>query len=74
MRGFNRLLPFTGQHLSTYYWDRDLWMQAWEWQLNSKLYPYKPPFEIKTHFEEIPGPYLHYQLESNGAYAGGEYL
>ena len=51
--GFNRLFPFTGQHPSIYYWDRELWASAWEWQINSQLYPDEPPFRIKTKFEEI---------------------
>lgn len=51
--GFNRLLPFTGQSPSTYYWDRELWTDALEWQVNERLTPGQLPFKIKTRFAEI---------------------
>jgi len=50
--GFNRFLPFGNQHHSIYYWDRELWLSALEWQMNNNIYPYEPAFEIKTKFEE----------------------
>jgi len=51
--GFNRFAPFTGQHPSIYYWDRELWASAWEWQNNHHLDPEPPPFEMKTSFKEV---------------------
>lgn len=51
--GFNRFLPFTGQFLSTYYWDRELWTAALDWQVNERQRPGQPPFVIKTRFKEI---------------------
>jgi serine/threonine protein phosphatase 1 len=51
--GFNRFFPFTGQPASTYYWDRDLWAAAVEWQRNEHVYNRQVPFEIKTAFKEI---------------------
>ena len=51
--GFNRFLPFTGQTSSTYYWDRELWKDALEWQVNERLNPGQLPFQIKTRFKEI---------------------
>ncbi|MBN8856134.1 MAG: metallophosphoesterase [Sphingobacteriales bacterium] len=51
--GFNRFFRFMDQHPSTYYWDRELWAAAWEWQRSSRLYPHEPPFKIKTQFKEI---------------------
>jgi serine/threonine protein phosphatase 1 len=50
---FNRFFPFTTQHLSTYYWDRDLWRAAVEWQRSQHIYNRRAPFEIKTAFKEI---------------------
>jgi serine/threonine protein phosphatase 1 len=51
--GFNRFFPFTGQPSSTYFWDRDLWAAAVEWQLNERLNRQQVPFQIKTTFKEI---------------------
>jgi serine/threonine protein phosphatase 1 len=51
--GFNRFLPFTSQPASTYFWDRELWTAALEWQVNERLGPGQPPFQIKTQFREI---------------------
>jgi serine/threonine protein phosphatase 1 len=51
--GFNRFLPFTGQLPSTYYWDRDLWLAALDWQNTERLQPNLLPFKIKTSFQEI---------------------
>lgn len=51
--GFNRFFPFTGQPPSTYYWDRDLWATAVEWQRNEHIYHRQVPFEMKTAFKEI---------------------
>jgi serine/threonine protein phosphatase 1 len=51
--GFNRFFPFTGQHPSTYYWDRDLWAEAVGWQYNERVHPQQAPFQIKTAFKEI---------------------
>lgn len=51
--GFNRFAPFTGQHPSIYYWDRELWQSALEWQINKRLHLEQPPFETKTGFREI---------------------
>jgi serine/threonine protein phosphatase 1 len=51
--GFNRFAPFTGQPSSIYFWDRELWTAALEWQENERLTPGQPPFQIKTKFREI---------------------
>jgi serine/threonine protein phosphatase 1 len=51
--GFNRFFPFIGQHPSIYYWDRELWASAWEWQINKRLNPDQSLFELKTRFEEV---------------------
>jgi serine/threonine protein phosphatase 1 len=51
--GFNRFHPFNGQPPSTYYWDRELWTAALEWQVNERLKPGQPSFHIKTPFNEI---------------------
>jgi serine/threonine protein phosphatase 1 len=51
--GFNRFFPFTGQPPSTYYWDRDLWAAAVEWQREERVDRRQIPFQIKTAFKEI---------------------
>jgi serine/threonine protein phosphatase 1 len=51
--GFNRFLSFTSQSPSIYYWDRELWLSAMEWQVNEKLHPGQETFEMKTRFKEI---------------------
>ncbi len=51
--GFDRFLPFAGQFPPTYYWDRELWASALEWQTYERSNPGQCPFEIKTKFKEI---------------------
>lgn len=51
--GFNRFLAFTGQNPSTYFWDRDLWNAALEWQVNERLKPGLQPFYMKNRFKEV---------------------
>jgi serine/threonine protein phosphatase 1 len=51
--GFNRFHPFNGQPPSTYYWDRELWTEALEWQLSERLHPGQRPFHVATPFKEI---------------------
>lgn len=51
--GFNRFLPFTDQAYSTYFWDRELWQAALEWQVNERLRPGQDPLEMRTCFREI---------------------
>jgi serine/threonine protein phosphatase 1 len=51
--GFNRFFPFTGQPSSTYFWDRDLWTAAVEWQRDECVHPQQTPFQIKSAFKEI---------------------
>lgn len=51
--GFNRWEPFEGQRPENYYWDRDLWTQALEWQVNKKLGIKQQSFEIITQFRNI---------------------
>jgi len=51
--GFNRFAPFTGQHPSIYYWDRELWLSALEWQMSSRSNPDQKPFETSTKFKEV---------------------
>lgn len=34
--GFNRFQPFEGQTNSTYFWDRILWQEALQWQIDQK--------------------------------------
>ena len=51
--GFNRFHSFNGQPPSIYFWDRELWTSALEWQENERLTPGQPPFQIKTKFREI---------------------
>jgi hypothetical protein len=60
----DRFLPFTGQLPSTYYWDRELWLAALEWQNTGSLQPNLPPFQNKN---LIPGDifrtYAHHTME-----------
>lgn len=51
--GFNCFIPFASQNPSIYYWDRELWQSAWEWQINKHLNLEQSPFEMKTGFREI---------------------
>jgi serine/threonine protein phosphatase 1 len=51
--GFNRHLPFTGQIPSIYFWDRELWAAALEWQVNERINTGQPPLKIKTPFTSI---------------------
>lgn len=47
--GFDRQLPFKGQHAEVYMWDRSLWDQALSYQAGR----HKRPFHCETSFREI---------------------
>jgi serine/threonine protein phosphatase 1 len=51
--GFNRFKPFEGQPPEDYYWDRTLWQDALQWQINKHLNYCSEEFEMRTHFNNI---------------------
>lgn len=51
--GFNRRLPFKKQPIENYYWDRELWAEALQWQIDKTYNPAIEPFRMVTEFKEI---------------------
>jgi serine/threonine protein phosphatase 1 len=51
--GFNRLVAFHQQEPSTYYWNRDLWLEALSWQAGNKNRFAKQSFRMRTRFNEV---------------------
>ena len=51
--GFNRFLSFALQRPETFYWDRDLWLAALEYQVMKKRNPAMAPFVNFCAFHEI---------------------
>lgn len=51
--GFNRFQPFKEQRPETYYWDRTLWQDALQWQIEKRYHGSVNPFKISTQFKNI---------------------
>lgn len=51
--GFDHTQPFHQQPSSTFYWDRNLWQSALNWQTKAKYDNHIEPFEIITKFNNI---------------------
>jgi len=51
--GFNRQLSFLGQRPQTYYWDRELWLEALQYHTLNHREPQPEPFYIRDTFHEI---------------------
>lgn len=51
--GFNRFLSFAQQQPDTFYWDRELWLAALEYQTMKRLNPGIGPFINVSDFHEI---------------------
>jgi serine/threonine protein phosphatase 1 len=51
--GFDRQLPFAGQRIQNYYWDRTLWAEALQYHTLNRQQPQVHPFYTHTQFHEI---------------------
>lgn len=51
--GFNRFQPFDEQRPEVFYWDRTLWEDALQWQIQKRYNKNTDPFEMITPFKNI---------------------
>ena len=51
--GFERWLPFEGQRPENYYWNRQLWEEALEWQVKHRFEGFQEPFDMASDFATI---------------------